>query len=83
MRKNEAGEDCPSTLGEYLTLCESICGSYGVPNNRALQFLRDKIAEQGADQPVVASDSQMRMILMPMMWEDLFPNSLDIEDPLI
>lgn len=65
MRKDENDQPCPGTLGEYLKLCEAV----GLPNNQAVQFLKKKIAEaaNGENEEVIQPDSQMRMILMPML----------------
>lgn len=65
MRTDELGQQCPETLGEYRRLISTLLGE----DNRAVQFLDEKIAgsPNGADEIVVASDSQMRMLLMPMM----------------
>lgn len=65
MRKDEEGNDCPGTLGEYRDLCASISGE----NNKAVWFLDQKIDEQGRDMVVIAPDSQMRRALMPMLFE--------------
>lgn len=64
MRK-ENGVECPSTLGEYLLMCKAI-----QPNSKATAFLKAKIAAQGEDAEVVASDSQMHAVLMPMLLEE-------------
>lgn len=65
MRKDECNNDCPSTLGEYLALVKIL----GMPNNKAVKFLQDKIdnSPNGENELVLAPDSQMRMILMSMM----------------
>lgn len=65
MRKDEEGNPCPATLGEYRDLCAAV----GLEGNKAVQFLDGKIAESpnGRDEEVIAADSQMRMLLMPMM----------------
>jgi hypothetical protein len=63
MRTDEEGNPCPGTLGEYLQMCEAL----GVDGNKAVQFLQKKIEEQGKDMEVIAPDSQMRMLLMPML----------------
>lgn len=64
MRKDETGSECPETLGEYRDICAAIA-----PESEAVRFLDGKIAEQGRDEKVLAADSQMRMILMPMLLE--------------
>jgi len=68
MRTDEDGNECPETLGEYRDLCAAIGGE----SNKAVAFLDKKIAEStnGRDETVIAPDSQMRMLLMPMMLED-------------
>ena len=63
MRKDEAGNECPSTLGEY----RDVCVKAGGEGCKAVKFLDEKIAELGRDEEVVAPDSQMRMLLMPML----------------
>lgn len=65
MRKDENVEPCPATLGEYRELCASIGGS----DTEAVAFLDKKIAESpnGKDEEVIAEDSQMRFLLMPML----------------
>lgn len=63
MRTDEEGNPCPGTLGEYRKMVTSIVGE----NNKAVQFLTEKIAEQGEDEEVLAPDSQMRELLFPMM----------------
>lgn len=62
MRTDEEGNPCPSTLGEYRALCAAL-----MPESAAVKFLDGLITEQGADMQVIASDSQMRMLLFPMM----------------
>lgn len=63
MRTDEEGNPCPATLGEYRALCRALGGA----DCRAVEFLDRKIQDQGHDQPVLADDSQMRMLLMPML----------------
>ena len=64
MRQDEAGNPCPATLGEYRDLVMALCCD---ESNPAVKFLDRKIADQGRDEMVAAPDSQMRMILLPMM----------------
>lgn len=64
MRKDEAGNSCPETLGEYRDLVMALCGDEANP---AVKFLDRKIADQGRDEKVIVHDSQMRMMLIPMM----------------
>lgn len=63
MRLDENGVECPETLGEY----RDVCVAFGREDCRAVQFLDEKIAEQGREMRVLAPDSQMRMALMPML----------------
>lgn len=65
MRKDEEGNNCPATLGEYRDLCAAIGGD----TCPAVVFLDGRIAEaeQGRDAPVIADDLQMRGLLMPML----------------
>ena len=65
MRKDEAGNQAPSTLGEYRDMCAALGGE----ECKAVKFLDEKIEEQGRDEEVVAADSQMRALLMPMLVE--------------
>jgi hypothetical protein len=61
MREDEEGNEVPGTLFEYRKLCAAIGG----PDCRAVKFLDEKIREHGDDE-VIAPDSQMRMLLMPL-----------------
>lgn len=63
MRKDEKGNRCPETLGEYRDLCEALGGE----DCAAVEFLDNKIKDQGRDEKVMQPDSQMRAILMPMI----------------
>jgi hypothetical protein len=67
MRVDEHGYNCPSTLGEYLEVCLEV----GLPNNKAVAFLKDKISKSpmGENQVVIAPDVQMRMLLFPLLME--------------
>lgn len=66
MRQDEKGDPCPETLGEYRDLCAALGGK----NCRAVIFLDEKIAAQGREEKVIAEDSQMRLLLMPMLFEE-------------
>lgn len=59
----ENGNEVPSTLGEYRDICAAIGGA----DCRAVKFLDEKIAETSRDEVVIQADSQMRMVLMPML----------------
>lgn len=65
MRKDEEGNACPETLGEYRDLCKA----FGGEDCPAVKFLDKKIAENphGRDEVVIMPDSQMRLLLMPML----------------
>lgn len=64
MRKDENDQKCPGTLFEYRDMCKALGG----PECEAVKFLEKKIADNdGKDDDVVAADSQMRMLLMPML----------------
>lgn len=65
MRKDEKGNECPETLGEY----RDMCAAFGGEDCRAVKMLDEKIAtsSKGVDEKVVIPDLQMRMILMPML----------------
>jgi len=66
-RKDENGEACPGTLGEYIDIVTLIA-----PGSKAVQYLDQKINESpnGRDEKVVAPDSQMRALLQPLAMED-------------
>lgn len=66
MRKDEQDNDCPATLGEYLDFCAAL-----MPGSKAVAFLQKKIDESpgGRDEIVIADDSQMRVLLYPMLLE--------------
>lgn len=70
MRKDEEGNDCPATLGEYRDLCAALGGE----SNGAVIFLDKKISDspKGREEEAIAADSQMRLILMPMLLEGPF-----------
>lgn len=62
-RLDENGQPCPSTLGGY----RDLCAAFGGEECRAVKFLDSRIATQGRDTEVIQPDSQMRILLMPMM----------------
>lgn len=64
MRTDETGAPCPATLGEYRDLVFALMRD---TYNPAVMFLDERIAKQGRDELVLAPDSQMRAILMPLM----------------
>lgn len=51
------------TLGDYRQVCVILGGE----NCRAVKWLDAKIAEQGEDMEVLASESQMLLLLGPMI----------------
>lgn len=53
----------PGTLGEYRDMCVAIAGE----SCQAVTFLDKRIADHGRDELVLAPDSQMRAVLMPML----------------
>lgn len=59
------GEKAPETLGEY----RDYCVAFGGEECRAVKFLDKKILDSklGHDEKVLAPDSQMRAILMPLL----------------
>ena len=63
MRKDEDGNECPGTLGEYRDLCAAIGGE----NCNAVKFLDAKIVVQGRNEPVLTPDSEVRLMLFPML----------------
>lgn len=65
MRKDENGDPCPETLGEYRKMVAAIAGE----DSRAVKWLDGEIERSpgGENEVVVAHDHQMRMILFPMM----------------
>ena len=60
-----SGESVPETLGEYRKMCSTIGGE----ECKAVKWLDSKIAESpgGVEEVVIAADSQMRQLLMPML----------------
>jgi len=61
---DESGQPCPSTLFEYRDLCQAIGG----PECEAVKLLNKKIEENGGkDDEVIQPDSQMRLLLMPLL----------------
>jgi hypothetical protein len=65
MRKDEKGKPCPETLGEYRRLCAAIGGE----DCKAVKLLDEKIKEAKKGKKVLTEDSQMRMLLMPLLIE--------------
>lgn len=65
MRLDENQKPCPATLGEYRKFCAAIGGE----DCFAVKFLDEKISESpnGPDEIVIAPDSQMRVLLYPMI----------------
>jgi hypothetical protein len=66
MRKDENGNECPATLGEYRDLCAAIGGE----ESEAVKLLDGKIAKYGRDDAIIVPDSQMRLLLMPLLLSD-------------
>lgn len=66
--REENGTMVPGTLGEYRDICAAIGGE----SCRAVQFLDERIAAEaeGRESAVLAPDSQMRHLLMPMLLEN-------------
>lgn len=72
MRMDESGQPCPATLFEYRDLCKAIGG----PTCAAVQLLEKKIADNGGlDDTIIAADSQMRALLMPLLITDEMPDA--------
>lgn len=65
MRKDEQGQECPGTLGEYRDQCAALAGE----DNAAVELLDQRIEKDGRDMAVLAPDSQMRQLLMPKLVE--------------
>jgi hypothetical protein len=63
MRTDENGSECPETLGEYRDLCAALGGE----DCKAVEFLDEHIAKDGRDEKVIQADSQMRLLLFPMI----------------
>jgi hypothetical protein len=65
MRKDEKGDDCPATLGEY----RDLCAAFGGETCDAVRLLDVHIAKapQGRAAVVIVPDSQMRALLMPLL----------------
>ncbi len=70
MRTDESGGSCPGTLFEYRDMCRALGG----PKCAAVKLLEQKIAENGGvDSEVIQADSQMRMLLMPLLLTEELP----------
>ena len=52
----------PSTLAVWRQLMAELVGDH----RKALAYLDGKISQQGADQPVIADESQVLMLLVAM-----------------
>lgn len=66
MRIDEEGQPCPATLIEYRDMCRAIGG----PECAAVQLLEKKIQENGGkDDTIIVPDSQMRLLLMPLLMQ--------------
>lgn len=77
MRTDESGQPCPGTLFEYRDLCKAIGG----PSCPAVKFLEKKIAENGGeDDEVIQADSQMRLLLMPMLFGEDNPEGMHLAE---
>jgi hypothetical protein len=63
MRKDEQGNECPATLGEYRTLCVALGGE----ECQAVKLLDERIKDQGEAMKVIATDEQMRRLLVPLL----------------
>ena len=50
------------TLGEALKLCTLVFGK----DSKATKFLEDKVAKEGADEPVIQAESQVIHMLMTL-----------------
>lgn len=64
MRKDENGDQCPETLGEYYDIVKTIFGEH----SKQVEFLKGKIdsSPNGRDEIVIAPDSQVRGLLFSM-----------------
>ena len=64
MRKDEHGDECPETLGEYRDVCHFLA-----PNSAAVELLdgRIAVAANGRNEKVIAPDLQMRELLYSLM----------------
>lgn len=71
MRKDENGDVCPETLGEYYAITKAMFGEQ--MGKKALEFLQEKIdkAPNGKDEKVISDDSQMRGLIFNMINLDL------------
>lgn len=62
-----SGSSIPSTLGNWLKLCETCFGK----ESTAVKFLQEKVDKQGFDEPVIADESQMLGVIMHMVALDI------------
>lgn len=72
MMKLSTGQD--STLGSYLKLCQIVFG----PNSKQSRFIEQKISEHtnGADEEVIADESQMLYLLVNLKDEKTLDDML-------
>jgi hypothetical protein len=64
MRKDENGQPCPETLGEYHDYCVALFGE----DSKATRFIEGKIKSNpgGRDEKMIAPDSQTRSLLFSL-----------------
>jgi len=55
--------DLPKTLGEWRDFCAIIADE----DSQAVKFFDDKIKAQGRDEPVLADETQMLMLIGSML----------------
>ena len=69
MRKDEEGNECPETLGEYFDICKSMFGE----DSSATKLMSKKIdkSPNGREEKVVISDYQMRYLLFNLVKGDI------------
>ena len=67
MRKDEEGNCCPETLGEYRDLCAAIGGEDCQAVALLDEKIKDPINKKGRDEKVIVTDHQIRMILFPLI----------------
>jgi hypothetical protein len=55
------------TLGYYRNFATAIFGA----DSKATKYIEDKIREQGEDEPVLADETQMYILLMELYQQDV------------
>lgn len=71
MRKDEDGNPCPATLGEYREYCVAFFGE----DSEATKFLDEKIKHGSPKDKVIVTDREMREVFYRLTETILIPKS--------